>query len=524
VVVWNTQAGTVDYEVLANIPQVRRVIFSGANDRELPNNNLLVCEDFILRDNVSVTNLSSQQLTIQRDLIKSDDGTINFGSSTIRMNGNVSAQRISGDFTGGEALYNLIVDNPNGLSVLNASPDAANGVFSEVNGDLEIRNQLTLTNGLVTTDVDNSLTIRLNAAITNGSNNAHVDGPLIRQIDNDPSGSYNFPVGKSGRYALMAVENPTTSTGVKNWNVEYFSTSPPNPLSITSGNIQKVSENEYWSVSDGLLTSGQTQANIRLRWDGDSEVSPTGDISDLAVAYYDGSGWLEAPTTNAPSGNVFNGTVAGGPVPFSSRFITLGTVDQTNTPLPITLTEFTARLNGDQVILEWTTASEINNDRFEIERTFDGLLYEVIGKVKGAGTTTQEQHYSFIDEMPLNGINYYRLRQIDYDGAYDYSPIRAVQFERNGFINTDARSVKLYPNPNTGELLFIDLVNWNENTEIQIALIDVAGIKYFEQRLNVNENGEFSGKLNMPTNLAPGLYFIQLISGNKLETYKLLIK
>ncbi len=517
-------SGTVDYDVLANIPEVRRVIFSGSANRDLPSTNLLVCEDFILRDNVTVANVSNRQLTIQRDVIKSDNGTIDFGTGTVILNGALGSQQISGDFTGGESFYNLTINNSDGVSVINSSLDATNGISTDVNGDVAVSNRLTLTNGLVSTDTDNSLRILLNATVNDGNNNAYVDGPLIRQINNDPSGSYSFPVGKSGRYGLMAVVNPTTATGTKDWEVEYFSVSPPNPLIISSGSIEKVSENEYWSVSDGLLTSGATQANIRLRWDLNSDVTPTGSINDLAVAYYDGAGWVQVANTVAPSGNTTSGRLTGGSVPFSTRLITLGTLNQLITPLPVELVEFTVKAVEEGVLLEWETLSEINNERFEIQRYVNAEEFETIGETPGAGTTTRRVNYSFLDRNPLNGINYYRLRQVDFDGAFEYSPIRSVEFQRIGFNKSNLNSVNLYPNPNKGDFLFIDLNNWSSNNRIDVSLFDVSGTLLFEQQITVDENGNYSGKLDLPENLRTGMYIMQLIGYQKVESYKLIVK
>ena len=517
-------SGSVDYDVLANIPQVRRVIFSGSANRDLPNTNLLVCEDFILRNNVSVANISNQQITIWRDIIKGDNATIDFSTSTVLLSGGSSSQQIVGDFTGGEAFYNLTINNSNGVSVINSSIDAINGILADVNGDVEVANRLTLTNGLVSTDTDNSLRILLNATVNDGSNNAYVNGPLIRQINNDPSGSYNFPVGKSGRYGLMSIVNPTTATGTKNWVVEYFNISPPNPLNISSGSIEKVSENEYWSVSDGLLTSGASQANIRLRWDLNSDLTPTGNINDLAIAYYDGAGWVQVINSSGRSGNTTNGNLTGGLVPFSTRLITLGTLNQLNPPLPIELVEFTAKAVMDGVLLEWITISEINNERFEIQRYVKDDEFEVIGETPGSGTTNRLINYSFLDKNPLNGINYYRLRQVDYDGAFEYSLLRAVEFERIGIFNSNSNGVNFYPNPNSRDLLYIDLVNWRSNNKIEIKLLDVSGSLHYEQQINVTDNGSYNGRLDLPNNLKSGMYFIQFEGYDKIESYKLILK
>ena len=95
--------------------------------------------------------------------------------------------------------------------------------------------------------------------------------------------------------------------------------------------------------------------------------------------------------------------------------------------LPIELISFTGHSEGVVNKLEWSTASEINNDYFTLERSEDGINFTEIGKVVGAGNSTSKLNYTFIDEKPLYGINYYILRQTDYNGDYELSNIVAIK-------------------------------------------------------------------------------------------------
>jgi hypothetical protein len=99
------------------------------------------------------------------------------------------------------------------------------------------------------------------------------------------------------------------------------------------------------------------------------------------------------------------------------------------TVLPVEFTAFTAELYNGSPLLRWSTASETNNARFVIERTTDGEVFEAVGEVAGAGTTTQPRHYSYFDITAPAGVLYYRLRQIDFNGDYDFSQLRAVQVD-----------------------------------------------------------------------------------------------
>jgi hypothetical protein len=116
--------------------------------------------------------------------------------------------------------------------------------------------------------------------------------------------------------------------------------------------------------------------------------------------------------------------------------------------LPVEYRSFTAEREGGKAILEWATAVEINNDYFEVLRSGDGNDWEVIGMVDGSGTTQEAVEYGYIDQKPLVGNNYYRLNQVDYDGASELSEIKKLSFH-NG---SDALAVKYFPNPTPDQL------------------------------------------------------------------------
>lgn len=127
--------------------------------------------------------------------------------------------------------------------------------------------------------------------------------------------------------------------------------------------------------------------------------------------------------------------------------------------LPIELGIFNAQATENQrVILTWNTFSELNNDYFDVQRGQDGLDWEVIDVVSGAGNSIQEIQYNSIDYSPGRGTNYYRIRQVDFNGQYTYSPIRIVSP-----ITTSRISV--YPNP-TNDFVFIE----NSKNELNSSL------------------------------------------------------
>ena len=104
---------------------------------------------------------------------------------------------------------------------------------------------------------------------------------------------------------------------------------------------------------------------------------------------------------------------------------------------------FEGRYENGSTQLAWSTATEQNNDYFEVQHSINGIDYEVIGEVEGAGNSVSILDYTFEDSSPKAGINYYRLKQIDYDGGFEYSPVISVT-------TISEESFHFYPNPSKG--------------------------------------------------------------------------
>ncbi|MBP6390967.1 MAG: hypothetical protein KA175_02850 [Flavobacteriales bacterium] len=124
------------------------------------------------------------------------------------------------------------------------------------------------------------------------------------------------------------------------------------------------------------------------------------------------------------------------------NFFGSATIDCTTT-LPIELTAFAAEAHGRDAWIQWATASEMENDHFDVERSSDGLHWSTIGTVSGAGTCQSAHSYELVDPAPPIGTDYYRLRQVDYDGHATYSETEAVEF-------AVPEGVSIWPQPNQG--------------------------------------------------------------------------
>ncbi|MFN5031167.1 MAG: T9SS type A sorting domain-containing protein [Flavobacteriia bacterium] len=148
----------------------------------------------------------------------------------------------------------------------------------------------------------------------------------------------------------------------------------------------------------------------------------------------------------------------------STFYIEVPTGCQTcNTPLPIELISFEARKNNRDVNLTWQTASERNNDFFTVERSPNGIDWDVLELIDGAGSSTELLSYETYDNYPLKGISYYRLKQTDFDGKATYSAIKSIS-------NTE--DLMVLPNPGNGIFYVSGL---SERKENQVVVMDVTG-------------------------------------------------
>ena len=125
---------------------------------------------------------------------------------------------------------------------------------------------------------------------------------------------------------------------------------------------------------------------------------------------------------------VFN---ASSPSSFGAYYFIDEMIVQPTTPLPVLLLDFSGENNNNINHLSWTTATEIDNDHFNVERSSDGIVFEMIGTVAGNGNSTQALSYNYDDNVPLDGIGYYRLKQVDYNGAINYSQTIAIRNNKN---------------------------------------------------------------------------------------------
>ncbi|MBK0404610.1 zinc-dependent metalloprotease [Adhaeribacter sp. BT258] len=224
-------------------------------------------------------------------------------------------------------------------------------------------------------------------------------------------------------------------------------------------------------------------------------------------------------TFSPPAGRSFNSALrlrvisdfAGNPITGPCYQPQYGQVEEYTvsflSPLPVHLETFTAQLVQDQVLLRWKTAQETNNHYFEIERSGNSKDWQLIGKVNGSGNSSVPQAYTFTDADPIQGQNYYRLKQVDYDGRSEYSFIRSVA-------NSSKRgSFTIYPNPGRGQ--FTIKSEKASVTPVHLRVFDTNGRLIYQQQSVQNEH-RFSIEEH-----PSGMYLLEVISGKEVNRVKL---
>jgi len=183
--------------------------------------------------------------------------------------------------------------------------------------------------------------------------------------------------------------------------------------------------------------------------------------------------------------------------------------------LPIELVSFKAEKRERKITLNWSTTSESSNAKFEIEHSTSGNEFVKIGEIKGSGTTVEAIHYSYNHDRPAYGQNYYRLKQIDFDGQFEYSQIVSVELGREG-LNIG----KLFPNPSSNGEIYLSYLA-SRDSKAAVTLYDLAGNYIFSAKKTFLKEAQFLN-LNF-TILQKGVYLVEITNEFESEWRKLII-
>ena len=470
----------------------------------LGTNGSIDLEGDLTIDGGTIAGANSCDFNFAGDITKTSGSfTVDATTNTFVADG-VGTQSISGDFTGASAFNRLTINKSSGdLSIL----DGGN--------DVEIDGVLTLTSQNILTDATNTLTLTSTASISGGSTASYVEGPLTKN-GIAASGNFTFPIGNSARFGYARLVN--VGTGSQNWTAEYISTNANSGQTIDIatnagfGAMVEISTINQWTITP----SGTNSATVEL-----GVVSGMGIdvIEDVRIAIYDGptaSEWVNLG--GSPSGDESDGSVTSQTISdFSSSTFSFGGI--TTVALPVELISFNAELDDENVKITWATASELNNDYFELERSSDGIHYEFIGEVLGNGTINEITSYDFIDDQPYYGISYYRLAQVDYDGTRTvFKPVSI----NNDTFKKDI-DVSVFPNPTYSSNVNLRISTGDENSSIRVMLFDLSSNLIYTQEISPNL-GVSDYQLNIRGTLHSGIYLMNIQQGYNQQIQRLIIK
>lgn len=389
----------------------------------------------------------------------------------------------------------------NGATLANLTIDNAAGVAVPTNGTLT--GTLTLSSGLLTTAPTATLTLANGAGLVGEQNGRYVAGNLAA-VRASVSGATAFPNGISLTPAAPLSNLTLTRTAGLNTAQLSYGTN-------AGGSVRGI--DQLWQASAPL-----TNAQITLTWLSDNDNGLTSSLGSSqpwarAAAPVAGTSWTAVgPPQNAASTRTVTAAVPAGQ---SWSFFTVSTAAA---PLPVTLVAFTAERQGDEALLRWTTASELNNDRFEVEVSADGQGFRKIGQVAGQGTYATAHRYQLADPRLLSyAANpvYYRLRQVDRDGTATFSPVRTVRIE--GLLPF---AVAAFPNPvpTTGTQL---RVRTAQAGPLQLLGYDATGRLVLHESATL-QPGTTDLDLLRAGQLPTGVYYLKATQGGQTAGLKLL--
>jgi len=413
---------------------------------------------------------------------------------------------ISGDFTGLNSFNNLTIDKNN----------LGNNVF--LDGTIEVSGELNLTDGKI---ISNGNDVILGSAATvspaRGSSNSYITGKVIKPLA--AGESFTFPIGSVDRW------RPARINGVNagyTWEAQFFEgnvvtdRAEVDDMSTSDPTIQTLQQGEYYVISDN--STGGTASSVELSWGIETDVAAgSTDRGQLTVMVYNTttSEWDNLGGT-FPNGL---GTQSAGIVrsassqSFSEKIFIMGSTDAAN-PLPVEFTYFIADNKPNRVELNWQTASEHNNDFFEVQRSFDGKQFDVLGVVNGSGDSKELIDYDYTDYMPLAGDSYYRLRQVDFDGNYEYSEV--VKIRREQFSDLIA-----VPNPTNAQNIRLRLSGFHAEQNIQVTIFDLQGRRHYQA---IHSPSDLIKAIPINKELNSGIYIIDVKQANIRKKVRLMIK
>lgn len=473
-------------------------------------------QDLTLENATTITWYQTNRLDVYRDLYNYG-ATINTNQGLTRFIGNTYNGNIGG--SSATDFYNLEINKTGGTNMNLTANQVVYNNLNMVQGNIDVQTpyylQLgtnALSTGTLTWNATNQPTImgwfrRYYGATTNSGN---VTGLFpVGNVQN--STVYN-------RWLLLEYTGAPSAGGYL--TTRFVGTTAPfyNGLPLTDPLpapqlLQNFADEGYWEVEPGGGITGGNYT-LTLRANNFTTINTLANtriiksFSPHVVWSLDG----------------IHGSIVGAIPDFTisrtgmANFSWFTIASDNDNPLPVELASFDAVCKNGTVELNWSTASEINNQYFSVERSIDGIVWDEIARVNGAGNSNVLHQYSYQDQTPWQGISYYRLTQVDYNGDSEtFNP-----YSVNCLINSENNAL-LYPNPATSEVtLFLDLDK--DYGQGIIRFTDMMGRHIKELKLTLNQ-GENKWVITGLSEFSSGTYNVMIISDKLIiPVQKLVIK
>ncbi|HKP32135.1 MAG TPA: T9SS type A sorting domain-containing protein, partial [Chitinophagaceae bacterium] len=345
---------------------------------------------------------------------------------------------------------------------------------------------LELVNGVVKTNSTNFIALADNVPVTGGSSASYVEGPFTKIGDE----TFTFHIGKLGRYAPVTLTSVSGQATTDSYTAEYFYTNPGVLFGTSVGpGIDHISSKEYWLIS---RTSGIGLKKVTLPVSAHSGAS---DISKLVVARHNGTNWV-SEGRSAFTGTT-TGTITSNDVANFSPF-TLAAEDATNI-LPLKLITFNGKKENGNAHLNWQVATDGIPAYFELLTSEDNKNFRVLAKINSLDLKT---NYEFTGKL-ANGLNYFRLKLVDFNGDQLLSRIVVISNKNNGF-----ELVSALPTATSAKTSI--LITADKPQKVQLTLMNSEGKIVQNRPVSVGAGNNLI-TIDLSANAA-GVYYLQGIS------------
>ncbi|MFC6997018.1 T9SS type A sorting domain-containing protein [Rufibacter roseus] len=269
--------------------------------------------------------------------------------------------------------------------------------------------------------------------------------------------------------------------------------------------------NKTWLIEEGV--KGGSNMNITLFWNATDTLRGFKKDS-VFIAHYENGAWDTTTKQKATEANGMYSITRTGNMSFSPYAI-MSSKAPAPEPLPVELLYFNAKRNGGKVTFEWATASEKDNEFFQVEQSLDGKLFREVGdKIVGAGNSVVENRYQSSITTSLAQTIYYRLKQTDFNGDTSYSKVVAVGYNGKGV----AGALELYPNPSEG-LVYLRAPYLIEG-EASVTVFRSNGQEVLRQQVQVEAGAPIALDLSLQQ---AGVYFVKVNYADKQATLRLVL-